>query len=48
MTLLAASVLITDAMPVDETLGGSGGALKPQEPTEILKLLLLKKLLLLG
>lgn len=48
ITLIAASVMIAEAKPVDETIGGSGGALKPQEPSEILKLLLLKKLLLLG
>lgn len=40
--------MIAEAKPVDETIGGSGGALKPQEPSEILKLLLFKKLLLLG
>lgn len=48
MTLIATCVIIAEAKPVDETIGGSGGALKPQDPSEILKLLLLKKLLLFG
>jgi len=48
ITLIAASVMIVNAKPVDETIGGAGGALKPQEPTEIFKILLLKKLLLFG
>ncbi len=47
ITLLAAAIFIVDAKPVDETIGGAEGGFKPEEPQEILKLLLLKKKLLL-